>query len=182
MEIFLAIVVASAVIFFGALISIGNDRQRKAIDQLREQTTLWAVQDLKLKRERLSRDVKVEDPQNWLNNIAFVICGHDLNLQVVESFAEPQTLSCISADGQCKILFTPLSPSDIRYIKKGKQNRLGKFAVSNPLLSLPKDVTSRELSPLNSGILFDLEMQLVWKELTGQKLESTSRFWMYEYS
>ena len=37
MEIILAIVVASAVIFFGALISMGNERQRKSIDNLRDQ-------------------------------------------------------------------------------------------------------------------------------------------------
>ncbi len=51
MEIILAIVVAAAVIFFGALISMGNERQRRAIDGLREQVVLWAVQDLKIKRE-----------------------------------------------------------------------------------------------------------------------------------
>ncbi len=59
MEIILAIVVAAAMIFFGALISIGNERQRKAIDALREQTELWAMQDLRIKRERLVREVRV---------------------------------------------------------------------------------------------------------------------------
>lgn len=34
MEILLAIVVASAVIFFGALISMGNERQKTGIRQL----------------------------------------------------------------------------------------------------------------------------------------------------
>ena len=62
MEIILAIVVGVAVIFFGALISAGNERQRKAIDGLREQVVLWAMQDLRLKRERLARDVHVDDP------------------------------------------------------------------------------------------------------------------------
>lgn len=43
MEIILAIVVAAAVVFFGALISMGNERQRRAIDELREQVVMWAV-------------------------------------------------------------------------------------------------------------------------------------------
>jgi len=51
MEIILALVVAVAVIFFGALISAGNERQRKAIDGVREQIVLWAMQDLRIKRE-----------------------------------------------------------------------------------------------------------------------------------
>jgi len=67
MELVLAIVVVVAVIFFGALISMGNERQRKAIDELREQTALWAMQDLRIKRERLARDVRVDDPLSWLN-------------------------------------------------------------------------------------------------------------------
>ena len=68
-EIILALVVAVAVIFFGALISAGNERQRKAIDALSEQVVFWAVQDLRIKRERLARDVRVDDPLRWLNNL-----------------------------------------------------------------------------------------------------------------
>ena len=71
MEIILAIVVASAVIFFGALISMGNERQRKAIDGLREQVVLWAVQDLTIKREKLSRSVSVANPLEWFNTLDY---------------------------------------------------------------------------------------------------------------
>jgi hypothetical protein len=34
--------VIAAVLFFGALISVGNERQRKAIDGIREQASFWA--------------------------------------------------------------------------------------------------------------------------------------------
>ena len=69
MDAILAILVLGAVIFFGALISAGNERQRKALDGIREQTALWAMQDLRLKREKLARDVKVDDPIAWLNQV-----------------------------------------------------------------------------------------------------------------
>jgi len=75
MEIILAIVVATAVIFFGALISMGNERQRRAIDDLREQTVLWAMQDLRIKREKLARDVRIDDPIGWLNRITVKSVG-----------------------------------------------------------------------------------------------------------
>ncbi len=90
MEIILAIVVGIAVIFFGALISMGNERQRRAIDALREQTVLWAMQDLRIKRERLARDVRVDDPIAWLNKIYSRVCNIEASLQIVEAFDGPR--------------------------------------------------------------------------------------------
>ena len=182
MEIILAIVVASAVIFFGALISIGNERQRKAIDGLREQVVLWAMQDLKIKREHLARTVQVADPLGWLNKTASKVFGYDLKLQVLEMFDEPQSLVCTSGDGSARVVFSPLSPTDLRRIKSGKQSRLSQFAGHHPLSLLPKGVDVHELSILNGGHLFDLELSLAWKALTGQNLELSNQLWIYEYS
>ncbi len=176
MEILLAIVVVSAVIFFGALISMGNERQRKAIDNLREQVVLWAVQDLRIKRERLARAVQVPDPLSWLNKTASKVCGYNLQLQVLEMFEVPQSLICASGDGSVKVIFSPLSPADLRRIKSSKQNRLSQFAGHHPLLFLPKGVNVHEVSALNGGHLFDLELTLAWKALTGQSLETTIIF------
>jgi len=181
MEILLAIVVASAVIFFGALISMGNERQRKAIDGLREQVVLWAMQDLKIKREHLARTVQVPDPLGWLNKTVSKTCGYDLKLQVLEMLEEPQSLICTSGDGSIKVIFSPFSPAELRRIKSGRQNRLSQFAGHNPLLLLPRNVEVHELSVLNGGHLFDLELTLAWKALTGHDLELTTRLWMYEY-
>jgi len=182
METILAIVVASAVIFFGALISMGNERQRKAIDDLREQVVLWAMQDLKIKREHLARTVQVPDPLGWLNKTASKAFGYDLQLQVIEMFDVPQSLVCASSDGSIKVIVSLLSPADLRRIKSGKQNRLSQSAGHHPLLFLPRGVNVHEMSVLNGGHLFDLELTLAWKGLTGQHLETATRLWMYEYS
>lgn len=179
MEIILAIVVAAAVIFFGALISIGNERQRRAIDGLREQVVLWAVQDLKIKREHLAQTVQVPDSLDWLNKTATKICGYKLNLQVLEMFEEPQTLVCSSGDGSIKIIFSLQSPFNLQWIKNGKRNSLTKLSVQNPLLFLPKKVEIHEISTLNSGILFDLELASVWLNLTGFDNQQSERLWMY---
>ena len=174
MEILLAIVVASAVIFFGALISMGNERQRKAIDGLREQVVLWA--------EQLAQTVQVTDPLGWLNLTASKVYGSDLKLQVLEMFDEPQSLICVSGDGSVKVIFSPLSPANLRRIKNGKQNRLSQFGEHNPLLLLPKNVNIHELSILNGGHLFDLELAIAWKDITQQNLESSNQLWIYEWS
>lgn len=161
---------------------MGNERQRKAIDGLREQVVLWAIQDLKIKRERLARTVQVHDPVGWLNKTASKICGYELKLQVLEIFEEPQALVCSSGDGSARVIFSPLSPADLRRITRGKQNRLSQFAGQHPLLLLPRNASVHELSVLNAGHLFDLELSLAWKALSGQNLALSNRLWMYEFS
>jgi len=100
MEMILALVVVIAVIIFGALISIGNERQRRALDSIREQTALWALQDLRLKREKLARDINVDDPLKWLNTVVTRACGESLDLTVTEVFDAPQTLVCMDENSQ----------------------------------------------------------------------------------
>ena len=75
MEIFLGIVVVVAVFFFGVLISIGNERQRKAIDDLREQVVAWAMQDIRIKRENIKREITIENPMAWLNQMVAKVYG-----------------------------------------------------------------------------------------------------------
>ena len=179
MEILLAIVVASAVIFFGALISIGNERQRKAIDSLREQVVLWAVQDLQIKRASLTRNVNVPNPLDWFNRIASDFCGYDLNLQIIESYDEPQSIIFASSGENNKIICTPLSPADIRKMRKNKHKRLNSFANHNPLISLPQHMITYECSVLNRGILFDDELSLAWKGLTGKNINLRDFLWIY---
>ena len=179
MEIILAIVVVATVIFFGALISLGNERQRKAIDGLREQVVLWAMQDLRIKRERLARDVRVDDPLDWLNKVVARIYGYELNLQVIEVVENPRVLICGSGNSSEKVIFTPHSPGEIRMMKRAKHNRLSQNAGRNPLLSLTRDVATFECSALNNGIMFDLEFPIVWKGITGQVTEHMDRLWIY---
>jgi len=179
MELLLALVVVTAVILFGALISIGNERQRRAIVELREQVVLWAIQDLRIKREHLAREVRVDDPLIWLNLTAGRILAQELRLQVVETFDEPQTLVCTHGDDNQRIIFSTLSPDELKHLKSGRQNRLSNFATGNPLLSLPRKIVRHELSVLNCGFLFDLELPLAWSGITGCHAKRTDRLWMY---
>jgi len=181
MEIILAFVVVAAVIFFGALISYGNERQRKAIDALREQAELWAMQDLRIKREKLARDVKVDDPLAWLNQVVSKVSGMDMALQFVEVFDEPQALLCSSENQEKKVLLSPISPKEIQRMKRGRKSRLSQFRKDNPLLSLPRKVYTYEISVLNAGILFDLELRLAWKGLIGQNRDQLEKLWLYVF-
>lgn len=178
MEIFLAIVVASAVIFFGVLISMGNERQRKALDGLREQIVLWAVQDLKIKREGLARDIRVKDPVHWLNEVSRKAAGRELGLQIVEVFDEPQAIVCQASKIGATIIFSPLSPKEVKVqISTGK----GKLDVlrTHPLHQYSPHWVVNEMSVLNAGILFDIELTLAWQALTGREIDGAEVLFMY---
>ena len=178
MELLLALAVITAVIIFGALISIGNERQRRAIDELREQAVLWAIQDLRIKREQLARDVRVEDPLGWLNKVAANVVGRVLDLKVVETFSDPQVLVCESDSQSAKIFFSPLSPTEIQRMKREQRSRLSKLDDVSPLLYLSRNIRTRELNPLNGGLLFDLEFPIAWAALMGVTPTGNS-LWVY---
>lgn len=181
MDAVFAILVLGAVIFFGALISAGNECQRKALEGIREQTAQWAMQDLRLKREKLARDVKVDDPVAWLNQIAAKVYGKNLDLSVSESFNNPQVLVCISKDGK-KLAFSPVSPGEIHRMYSAHKNKLMRIGNTNPLWALPKKAIHNEASILNSGLYFDLELSIVWESQAGFSCGSLERLWTYEIS
>lgn len=180
MEVTLAIVVVVAVLLFGALISTGNERHRRAIDGLREQAELWAIQDLRLKRAQLARTVQIDDPLEWLNRVASRESGYDLRLRAIENFDEPSVLVCESGlDAGSKILFTPVSPNTIQTLRKQRRNRLFQSVRRNPLLDLPRKIRPEELSVLRSDPFFDVELSQAWHALTGQEGQQLERLWMY---
>ncbi len=179
MDILLAVLVVGAVIFFGALLSAGNERQRRALDGIREQAALWAMQDLRLKRERLAREVKVDNPLAWLNKVVAKVYGEALGLTVVEFFDNPQALVCEGSDGR-RVVFSPASPDDIRRLKMAHKNKLSRVGNAHPLMDLSRGAERVEISILNGGILFDLELPLAWKEICGSEMDqSAGRLWMY---
>jgi hypothetical protein len=63
------LLVIAAVVFFGALISLGNEDQRQAIDALCERATRWVEQDLSLNRARAMGEVRVPNARQYLKGI-----------------------------------------------------------------------------------------------------------------
>jgi hypothetical protein len=181
MDAVLAILVLGAVIFFGALISASNERQRKALDGIREQAALWAMQDLRIKREKLARDVKVDDPIAWLNRVVAKVYGEALDLTMTEFFENPQALVCAGKDGR-KVVFSPVSPDDIQQMKRESKSKLSRLGNTHPLIDLPREVEQIEISILNCGILFDLELSITWKLLTTSEISSPERLSMYLFT
>lgn len=177
MEIILAIVVASAVIFFGGLISIGNERQRRAIDNLHEQISLWSIQDLTIKRESLARDVRIDDPLLWLNEVTEKITGVKVNLQIIEKSADPQAILCSTNDSETKVLFCFTAPKELERMRKQTKNKLDVLN-THVLSQVPSKYYAYEATILNAGLLFDKELSLAWKALTGDLPSQTQKLWL----
>ena len=173
-----AILVFGAVIFFGALISVGNECQRKALEGIREQVEQWAIQDLRLKGEKMAREVKVDDPVAWLNQVVSKVYGENMGLTVTEVFDNPQALVCTAKDGR-KVIFSPASPDDVRKLKREKNNKLSRLGSVHPLL-LISAAQAIDLSILNSGVLFDLELPIAWAMALGKELNA-DHVWIYLY-
>jgi hypothetical protein len=165
------------VIFFGALISMGNERQRRAIDGLREQVVLWAVQDLRVKREMLAQEMSMEDPLDWFNRIVAKITGRQMRLRLAEAIDDWDMLVFKSEDGEKGVVFSRTSPDEVHRARRERRGKLSGLA-NNPLFSLPLHAAVCEITVLNGGVFFDLELPRAWKALTGAMPGNMERIWM----
>jgi hypothetical protein len=180
MEVLIGMSFVFAFVLLGALISLGNERQRRAIDGLREQAEAWAEQDIRIKREKLVRQIAVPDPQAWLEKTAAQILGSAPGLVAATPWQKDNLTAIIAVckDGR-RLVFTPL-PRE-RFLKAVLLKGRGVLAQAETSLlgDKPKAALHYELSVLTSGMFFDIEADQVWLAITGQSLPS-KRLTMFE--
>ncbi|MBM3126281.1 MAG: hypothetical protein FJZ87_14635 [Chloroflexi bacterium] len=180
LDVIFAVSVLGAVIFFGALLSVGNERQRKAIDGIREQTAYWAEQDLRLKRARAAREVRVEDPGAWLAGVVARVIGESPAITSLYPWENEGTRAMIAvcSDGR-RFVMTPLHPRRfIQAIQSRSRGRLQKAEVGL-LGDHPKRIPVYELSIVTAGAFFDLEAAQAWQQVTGTQL-GAERLYLFE--
>ena len=179
-DLFLAVVVTGAVVAFGALISIGNERQRRAIDTLHRAYKQWAVQDLRLKRGTVSAQTRIEDLTAWLTKATSLAFGRKTIVMDYQLHNAPvTTVEFHDAEVGNTVACTLESPEALQSIlKKKKRPVLRGELRSNPIFRVGKKTSAIELSMLNAGTMFDIELPIVWNTLTGQVTESDT-LWAY---
>ncbi len=176
MELFLTLVLFT---LLGLLISIGNERQRKAIDNLREQVESWSEQDIKIKREKLAREITVPDARTWLEAVACAALGEPPDLLSISAWQKDNLAALV---GECRdgrrLVFTPVARQRLLAGLKDKKRPLS--GVSGALLGgKPGKVPYWELSVVSSGIFFDIEAGQVWQAVMESPLPG-GRLTMYE--
>jgi hypothetical protein len=178
-DLFLAVVVVGAVIAFGALISVGNERQRRAIDALHQAYKQWAVQDLRLKRGTVSTQIRIEDLTAWLTKVISLGFGRKAIVMDYQLHNAPvTTVEFHDAEVGTTVLCTLESPDVLLPMLRKKHRVLRGELHSNPLYLVGRKTTAVELSMLNAGAMFDVELPVAWNSLTGQVTESDT-LWVY---
>lgn len=77
-DLFLAMLLILGFALLGALITLGNARQARAIREVEEAFRDWAEADLRMKRERERRALQPPpDPAAYLNRIARALVGRE---------------------------------------------------------------------------------------------------------
>ncbi|WP_322794694.1 hypothetical protein [Thermoflexus sp.] len=77
-DLILTLLLIAGFALLGALITLGNARQARAIRDLEEAWRDWAEADLRLKRERERRELRPPaDPDGYLNRIARALAGRE---------------------------------------------------------------------------------------------------------
>ena len=176
MDYLIALLVLVAVIVFGALITVGNERQKRELAHIRVVEEQWAEQDLRIKRGKLSRETSVDDPVAWLSTAASRALEVPVVLVGKEVFENPDSVRFTDSESGQMYIFTLLPPAHIKKIsKERKSNRLGAL---HPLIPVKRGAEATELNMLNGGLLFDLELPHAWKGLTG-KDTAAERLWAY---
>ena len=100
-------------------------------------------------------------------------------LQSAEYFEMPVALVFAIGETGDKAVFSPLSPIDIQRLQKERKSRLSQYSQTNPVFAIPWNTAVYEISILNAGPRFDLELQSAWASLTGQNIEQINRLWLY---
>lgn len=180
LDIVFALSVLAAVILFGALISVGNERQRQAIDGLRQQVTRWAEADLRQKRVQLMREVRVPDPCKWLESSAARLLGIPPQLTELTPWESGGLSALVApcADGR-KLIVTPVPPAIfIKGIQPRGSRRLARAEVGL-LGDRPRRLIPHEMNIITCGSFFDLEAKLAWREVTGLALDA-ERLYLFE--
>ncbi len=181
---FVATVILVALL--AALITVGLERQRKELAEIRKQIENWAEEDLEVKRVKLAPQINVPDAAAWLNTCAARAMGAEPGITrfpIEAAYGEPKVVA--GEDGENRrYLLSATTPEAIRRIPVAgrwpwSRSRLSKFGSNlHPLLPLSGRVETYQLSTLNCGIAFDLEAAQVWKKLTGQELKM-KELWLY---
>ena len=180
MDIFLAISVLISILLLGALISAGNERQRRAIDALRAQAENWAEQDIRIKREKLARQITVPEPLAWLEQVAANALGSAPKLLSVSPWQKDglSALIGVCQDGR-RLVFTPVPRERLLSALKTKSKGALSGMSGTLLGDHPAKAASIELSVVSTGMFFDIEAAQAWLSLTGEPL-TTGRLTMYE--
>jgi len=133
---------------------------------------------LRLKRGQVEANISIDNPVAWLNTAASRVLGRQTQLSVPEIAENPLVVSFVDHYTGETLVFSVLSPKVLRKLSKEQRSELSKRTNQHPLIPWRKGITPLEMTMLNAGIRFDLELPVAWKGIT-KKPTNSERLWIY---
>jgi hypothetical protein len=178
-DLLLSLVVVAAVVAFGALISVGNERQRKAIDRLHQAYKLWAVQDLRIKRGVATTQIQIADMTAWLTRITSLAFGRRTTVMDFQVHNNPvPAIEFHDGEAGKTVVCVLETPQTLATLLKRRRAVIRGDLRPNPVFRIRKKTPVFEVSMLNAGGLFDLELPIAWKALTNEVTDA-GILWAY---
>jgi hypothetical protein len=178
-ELLLTVAVVASVVFFGALITRGNERQRRSIDRLHAAYKQWALHDLRIKRGEAGSQIRIDDLTAWLRKVTSQAFGRETIVMDFYKHESPLvSVEFLDASTGNTVVCALETPEKVKAILKRKRPTIAGDLRTNPIFKLGRKTPAIELSLLNAGVLFDLELPIAWEKLTGQHASSET-LWAY---
>jgi len=174
------LIISPVVLVIGLVISVGNERQRKELARIRTIADQWAVGDLRMKRANLGQNINIQDPKAWCNDLVARVLQWNPESGVEVALTKPDALVMYSAKQSRVLAISPVSPEIAQQFTKRAskdEQQTASLAASNPLFPYPRKANVTEISPLNAGVTFDLEMEDVWKKVTKASTAPVAPIW-----
>ena len=175
---------SGALLFLGILIALGNERQRRAIDGVRKSAVEWANRDLHIKRGQISSEIKIGNINQWIDRVILQAQGTSPEIFNIDTWNldDIHTIIAFGRDNN-KYILSPIPATQIRKaeIKASQQSKVG--ALKSTLLGKnPRNYQTKELTIVNAGVFFDLEVQKIWEHHFQKKLLVEKMYLIFQKS
>lgn len=148
-----AVATLAAVLLLGAILTLYNSRQARALREMEHVLSDWYLMQVAERREAQRNSVKADDPLLWLGQQV------GLTLTGVERCLENPPAAAFLTDNATRLVVSPLAMERLKAaltpleVKNGRVKNL-----VDPLLGRnPRRVQVEERSILNAGEWFDVE-------------------------
>ncbi|MCS7352351.1 MAG: hypothetical protein RMM10_12690 [Anaerolineae bacterium] len=176
-DVLLALLLIAGFALLGALITLGNVRQTRAIREVGEVLHEWAIRHIQLSRATAASAIRIEDPVAWFREM---LARLELPAPVAREGGQIREATLLRQgegwllfrDAAGRLIFLHRPGVDPRPLERG--SRFASPALPPGFLRRSR---AMELSPVTTWGTFDLELAAAWKRLFPEE-PPPERLWM----
>ncbi len=104
------VIMVFSLIILGILLSLGNERQRRALDEIRREIDEWSANDLRLKRGTMSHSTDIKDPIAWLSAATSKALGTPVELVGMRIYDGPKSAQFEDGNSGMRMVYSLVEP------------------------------------------------------------------------